>query len=320
MNPGGQRLPAHFEALVSRLHRESGAERLGVSAEVFSSTLERSARKRFSGCEAEPGRLEEYFASLHLEDLALACACAEGIEAAWEEFVGKYRGYLRSASAAILRCTAGAAEAVELADSLFAELYGLADGKRGERSLFRYFHGRSSLKTWLRAVLAQRRVNAIRAGKRFEPLEGPDGETKPFEVREGSSPPPALDPDRERYLEMFRAALETALARLAPRDVERLRLYYGEERTLAEIGKRIGEHESSVSRNLERIRHELREHVEELLRSGGIRPDGHAMQRGLSEAQIALCFEYATGETPIDLEKLFERKTPGGKPAEKREP
>lgn len=319
MSPAGQRLLAQCDALVARLHADSGAERLGVSLELFASALEGSARKRFSGCVAAASQVEEYLAGLHLEDLALACACAGGIEAAWEEFVAGYRGYMRTASAAILRCPAGAPEAVELADSLFAELYGLADGKRGERSLFRYFHGRSSLKTWLRAVLAQRRVNAIRAGRKFEPLEGPDGEMKEPENRE-ISPSLPLDPDREQYLRMFRAALETALARLAPRDVERLRLYYAHEQTLAEIGRRLGEHESSVSRNLERIRHELRQQVEDLLRRGETRLEGQAAQKGLSEAQIALCFEYATGETPIDLDKLFERKTQSGSVSEKREP
>jgi len=60
-------------------------------------------------------------------------------ETAWEFFVETYRRYLRSATAAILRASALPLEARELADSLFAELYGLADGKTGERSLFRTF-------------------------------------------------------------------------------------------------------------------------------------------------------------------------------------
>ena len=94
----------------------------------------------------------------------------EGCEAAWEHFFAQYRAYLRSAAAAILRCQSGSAEACELADSLFSELYGLAAGKGCERSLFRYFHGRSSLKTWLRAILAQRHIDSIRAGRRFEDL------------------------------------------------------------------------------------------------------------------------------------------------------
>src|SRR6202040_3495253 len=123
-------------------------------------------------------------------------------EAAWEHFIATYRPYLRSAAAAILRCKQGSAEASDLADSLFSELYGLADGKTAERSLFRYFHGRSSLKTWLRAVLAQRHVDSIRAGRRFEELaedETGDGQAKTLL---GPQLQPA-DPHRERYVALF---------------------------------------------------------------------------------------------------------------------
>ena len=47
------------------------------------------------------------------------------------------------------------------------------DGER--QSLFRYFHGRSSLATWLRAVLAQRVVDAVRVERRLESAAGGGG-------------------------------------------------------------------------------------------------------------------------------------------------
>jgi hypothetical protein len=72
-----------------------------------------------------------------------------------------------------------------------------------------------------------------------------------------------------------------------------------EEKTLAEIGKKLGEHESSVSRNLDRIRRVMRERTEEFLR----RPVPGA---ALSEEQIALCFEYAAEDVPIDLGKMLQ--------------
>lgn len=304
-------------ALLERLYAESQAERFNLPRDRFIAALDRAGRKRFAGCEPGPGEVEAFLRGLHLEDLALACACCEGIVAAWERFVPEYRGYLRNAAAAILRCSTGSAEAAEFADSLFAELYGLADGKRAERSLFRYFHGRSSLKTWLRAVLAQRRIDAVRAGRKFESLDGPDGEAQRVDVA-GATPPLPLDPDREWYVKLFTRALEAGLARLAARDRERLQLYYAQEQTLAETGRELGEHESSVSRNLERIRRELRQSVEEALRTGEIHLDGHA-KKGLSEAQIALCFEYAAGETPIDLNKLLPEKPVKTPQAGKRE-
>ena len=59
----------------------------------------------------------------------------------------------------------------ELADSIYADLFGLQERDGERRSLFRYFHGRSSLATWLRAVLAQRQVDRVRATRRLTPLE-----------------------------------------------------------------------------------------------------------------------------------------------------
>ena len=292
---------------IAWLYAQSNAGRWGLSRDSFAVSLKRSAEKRLSSGSLAPDKLEEYLSSLHLEDLALATACLENCEAAWEHFVGAYRGYLRSAAAAVLRCSSDSAAACELADSLFAELYGLTDGARRERSLFRYFHGRSSLKTWLRAVLAQRHIDAIRAGRRFESLEDDESNSHAPQNPARVSVQ-AADPHRERYVTLFVRALQTALAALDPRDEQRLRLYYAKEQTLAEIGKELGEHESSVSRNLDRVRLALRRTVEETLRNGCPAANGSAADAGLSDAQIALCFEYASADASFDLENLLQRR------------
>jgi RNA polymerase sigma-70 factor (ECF subfamily) len=225
--------------------------------------------------------------------------------------VATYRAYLRSAAAAILRCPANSPAACELADSLFADLYGVSAGKRAELSLFRYFHGRSSLKTWLRAILAQRHVDAIRAGRRFTELEdGDDGALGPSRTATLASRLDLrahADPNRERYVSLLTAAFERVLAQLDPRDLDRLRMYYSDQQTLAEIGRVLGEHESSVSRNLDRIRRDLRRAVEIALRKDSVPVNGSAAEPGLSDAQIALCFEYASEDAPIDLDKLLPR-------------
>jgi RNA polymerase sigma-70 factor, ECF subfamily len=293
--------------LIVRLHKEAKAERWGLNLEGFSAALERAVRKRMNPSGLTVAQREEFLCTLHLEDLALAQACACGLEKGWEHFVETYRPYLRASATAILRVSAGSAEAQELADSLFAELYGLAEGKTGERSLFRYFHGRSSLKTWLRAVMAQRHIDAVRAARKFESLDEPDGDGKVRELAD-KVVLPVGDPHREKFVKLFQAALAEALAEIEARDRERLRLYYVEEKTLAEIGKKLGEHESSVSRNLDRIRKEMRERAEEFLR----RP---APGAALSEEQIALCFEYAAEDVPIDLGKMLQ--VPGRKMMQK---
>jgi RNA polymerase sigma-70 factor (ECF subfamily) len=299
---------ASSPAKLEWLYAQSKAGRWGLSRERFAASLERSAEKRLASGSLAAEKLEEYLAALHLEDLALAAACMENCETAWEHFVGAYRPYLRAAAAAVLRCSSASPEACELADSLFAELYGLSDGARRERSLFRYFHGRSSLKTWLRAVLAQRHIDAIRAGRRFESLDDDDAEPGAHKIPSAVSVQPA-DPHRERYIALFVRALQAALTTLDPRDEQRLRLYYAKEQTLAEIGKQVGEHESSVSRNLDRIRIALRRTIEETLRNGCPAVNGFAAELGLSDAQISLCFEYASADASFDLEKLLERRT-----------
>src|SRR5688572_1947311 len=152
--------------LVERLHRKANADRWGLTPVRFAVALEASAAR---SPDSRDG-IERYLASLHLEDLALAAACADGHEGAWEHFVREQRPVLYRAADAIDRT--GAAR--EAADSLYAELFGLAERDGERRSLFRYFHGRSSLATWLRAVLAQRYVDIVRRARRLDPLPDED--------------------------------------------------------------------------------------------------------------------------------------------------
>jgi len=314
------------QPLLNQLFADSGAAAWGLQRDQFAAALELSTTKRFGDAPPAAAKMEEYLSALHLKDLALACACAEGHADAWDYFVSTFRSYLRSASGAILRCPPDSPASCELADSLFADLYGLGQG-HNRSSLFRYFHGRSSLKTWLRAVLAQRHVDSIRASRRFTDIDGVDGHAtmsaSPSPIRlqaSAANTAPLQDPHRAELLALFRRALEVALALLDARDRERLRLYYAAEETLAAIGRKLEEHESSVSRNLERTRRELRHHVEGALRKGSTSPYCPATGVGLSEDQIALCFEYAAEDAPIDLDKLLPDRRAAVSKRESRKP
>ena len=189
----------------------------------------------------------------------------------------------------------------ELADSLYADLYGLEDRGGKRQSLFRYFHGRSSLATWLRAVLAQRHIDRLRAQRRVESL--PDEES-PAAI--ASRPVPA-DPDRPRYVGLIAQALGRAVSRLDARDRLRLGCYYAQEMTLAQIGRLLREHEATVSRHLARTRRRLREDVEHQLSS----------EAGLTGIQMTECFESVMDDAgPIDLGEtlgLSEMLGAGGK-------
>lgn len=318
--------------LIEALYAESSCARWGLSRERFAASLHRSAEKRFRDGRPDISEVETYLKLLHLEDLALACACGEGIESAWEFFVEHFRQDLRGASRAILRASGvgNDARAEELADSLYAELYGVRSAGAGRgKSLFEYFHGRSKLSTWLRAVLAQRHVDLLRADRGNISLDAPpDGrEDGPaLEPVQRTNPAPA-DPDRAKILARLDRALHQALAALAPRDRMLLACYYVDELTLAEIGRTVGEHESTVSRQLERTRRALRESVTEALRRGTPAIDGHARDPGLADAQVELAFEYAVEDWAFDLSRALSNPenaidTPGkqsqrsGKPAQ----
>ena len=163
------------------------------------------------------------------DDLELARLCAEGDERAWERFVRDYRPILYRAADALDR-TQGARE---IADSLYAELYGIKTAAGERQSLFRYYQGRSSLATWLRAVLAQRYVDRLRVQRKTEAL--PDEEAQrdaPARPVENDEP----DPDRTRYVALVREALGRAVAALTARDRLRLGCYYVQELTLRRPG------------------------------------------------------------------------------------
>jgi RNA polymerase sigma factor (sigma-70 family) len=216
------------------------------------------------------------------EDLELAKLCAEGDERAWERFVREYRPILYRAADALDR-TQGARE---IADSLYAELYGIKTAAGERQSLLRYYQGRSSLATWLRAVLAQRYVDRVRVLRKTESL--PDEETAV-----GSGEP---DPERTRYVTLVRQALGRAISALTARDRLRLGCYYVQELTLAETGRVMNESEATSSRRLARSRKAIRREIERQLRDDA----------RLSDPQIEACFaSVADDPGPLDLKQVI---------------
>jgi RNA polymerase sigma-70 factor, ECF subfamily len=281
-------------AQLARLFEQSKAARWDLSADQFSATLEASVEHAFANRSSSSQDIDRHFASLHLDDLALASACAAGLDAAWEHFVHEYRPVLyRSADA--IDPTGGARD---LADALYADLFGLKERGGVRQSLFRYFHGRSSLSTWLRAVLAQRHVDRLRSGRRLDPLPDDDftGDGSATHASRQNAVP---DPERPRHVETMRLALAAAIASLEPRDRLRLGCYYAQDLTLAAIGRMLGEHEATVSRHLTRTRRLIREAVE-----GRLRREHRFDDRALSE-----CFQSVADDPgSIDLQKLIGRK------------
>ena len=271
--------------LLARLHARAQAAQWHLSVDAFGRALEASAAKAFGGRHGTGDDIERYLSTLHLEDVALACACADGDDTAWQHFVVTYRPQLYRAADAIDQ-TGGARD---LVDSLYGELFGLKDGD-DRKSLFRYFHGRSSLATWLRAVLSQRFVDRLRAQRRTHPI--PDDDSP--QALAAPSRPPAFE--HSRFARAMQAALALVMAALTPKDRLRLACYYAQQMTLAQVGRLLGEHEATVSRQLAKTRASIRSDVERQLK------DTHH----LSPAEIDECFASLVDDAgTLDLGELL---------------
>ena len=273
-----------------RLYQKADAGRWKVPKEVLSNALERSAEKAFAGRTPSDLELDRYFDSLHLGDVALACGCAIGRDDAWDHFVREFRpGMYRAADAIDASGTAR-----EVAQELYAELFGLKERDGIRQSLFRYFHGRSGLGTWLRSLIAQRYVDRHRETRRLDPLPD-DNSASPIRIQQRPA-----HPDRERFMAAMRGVLASAIAALAPRDRLRLACYYAQEMTLAQIGKVTREHEATVSRALAKTRKALREDVERRLKS----------DHGFSAADISECFENVVDDSGnLDLDEWLGKNS-----------
>ena len=275
-----------YAPALTRLFNRARAARWNLGEDILAEAAARGASK--SGA-VETDRVEAYLDALHAEDLALALACKGGDPRAWEHFISSLRPPLYAAARAI---AGDEMRGRELADSLWADLYGLEvrDGTR--RSLLEYFHGRSSILTWMRAILAQRHVDYVRSQSRTQPL---DDYVEDLRIDPNSNHDQASGRERARYVRMLAIALDLALNALAPQDRMRMAYYYRHELSLKEIGRLTGEHESTVSRKLARTREQLKSEIERRLRD---------IDR-LSQDQIRLCYDFAAGDLQFDLARAL---------------
>ncbi len=238
-----------------RLYNKSRAEEFGFTLDQFCGILievmNRSCRDQ------RPLSLED----LRLDDLVLARACARGHEKAWNEFLTLYRTKLYSAASAMTR---EESVAREIADCLYADLFGTRVREDGHRvSKLDCYLGRGSLEGWLRTVLAQEYVNRLRREQKLvsfdEAVSSPVAET-------------SRNLPENEYAQLSRAT-DGALTELSSEERFLLASYYLDERTLAEIGRMLNVHESTVSRRLEKITAALRKRISARLRRAGIARD-----------------------------------------------
>ena len=276
-------------SVLHKLWQAARAELVEVTETEFGAALEAIGVRQNFGL--EPGKAanekqrEAFWTALHLEDLALARGCALGREAAWRRFMTEFRGPLTRAAQGL---TQSAALGEELADAIYAELFGFEGRDGARRSPLERYSGRGSLMSWLRAMLAQQNVNRYRKTYRETSLEDV----------EAAAPAPA-DPE-ESTLAHLGAALPDALARLTPEERFLLSGYYLDGHTLLEMSRVLGAHESTVSRKLNRVTREIRKQLQRALAA-----------RGLSRRAAEEALGIDPRDVNVNLRKLLQN--PAGK-------
>lgn len=263
--------------ITAELYVRSGAAAYGISGEQFTLILNEIQQKYIPA--ALPEQQVEFLGALRLEELVLARACAAGSERAWEDFIQRYRQKLHAMAFHITR---ESGQAADLADSLFADLYGISARSTARNSKLVFYTGRGSLEGWLRTVMAQEFVNRYRKQKRIVSLEEQSEEGVQFVAH---VPEPMTNEDPR-----LAAVTDKALAELSSEDRFTLASYYLDGRTLAETARALGIHESSVSRRLDRLSVGLRKRI-----LAGLR------DLGMSHAQAVEALETDVRDISVDL-------------------
>jgi RNA polymerase sigma-70 factor len=247
------RIQSLVEQAYSDGHRCHGDLELQVeqfSAHV-SSVIERNVMS------ADPQAALDFLEGLHKEDLYLARACVEGSNAAWGRFNSIYKKYLTDLAVFV---SPNRDSALELADSLPGYIYG---PDRSGSSRLASYDGRSSLATWLRAVVSHRAYNERELKwNRHEAIEsvGQITDNAAWAGIEGSL-------RTSRYQQRIKDALTCACKSLSDRERLLLLLRYDRELQLGRIARLLRVHPSTITRQLERIYEKLRENVRETLAS-----------------------------------------------------
>jgi RNA polymerase sigma-70 factor (ECF subfamily) len=247
---------AGLESMITELYEKTGNS--GLSREQFVVILNQIAAK-YLPADASVRETAELYASLRVEELALARACAAGQERAWEIFMARYREKLYDIAAYIAKESSAARE---LADSLYADLYGTTtrDGQR--ISKLASYTGRGSLEGWLRTVMAQEFVDRFRRQRRLVSLDEESEDGAQFAATD-SEPAVVVDPRVE-------TATDEVLSRLSAEERFILASYYLDGRTLAEIARTLVVHESTISRKLDKLAKSLRKQILAALERKGL--------------------------------------------------
>jgi RNA polymerase sigma-70 factor len=237
--------------------------------------------------------LRRFVGELHAVDLYLGLGCIKGDEHAWWEFDRQHRAFIERWTRHLVR---SGADANEIIDAVYVELFGtkVTDGVR--QSKFRTFTGRGTLRSWLRTIIMHAAVDMYRASKDEVPLEdcSRKDESHSRKFISGETEDSMLTSIvHDRYRTATIAALDQALTTLDDHETLLLLYYHVEGLKLREIARIVEEpkspirrwfqrrgsqrsrvHESTVMRWLERVYRKISERFSvELAGKHGLKPE-----------------------------------------------
>ena len=249
--------------------------------------------------------ISKFIDEMQSDDLCLIVACERGDENAWNDLVERFTATVRSAA----RSASSNEDAAEdLAQSIWAELYGLRTKKDGmPASKLAYYSGRGSLAGWLRAVVAQLAVDMFRKQSRLVQTEEDadlDRLARDANIGEGQPALAGMATPEESMSNRFaqndmQQALNRAVQELAAEDRLLVKLYYFDNLRLREAGAVLGVHEATASRRLTRIQTDLRKRVAKILID----------ERGWTQAETEKSFAEVAQHLDTDLEGLLRKES-----------
>jgi len=285
---------------LAEIYASSGASNYDISAAELADILTAVAKKYGAAAKAD------FYRSLKLEDLAIARGCAKGNEKAWEVFLTRYREKLFDSARQITREESSARE---LADSIYADLYGTATKDGVRVSKLSSYTGRGSLEGWLRTVLAQEWINRYRKQKRMVSLDEQVEQGVQFAAVEKTGPEEVKSP--------VILAIDAILAEILAEDRYILAAYFLDRRTLAEVAKTLGVHESTISRRVEKLVKNVRKQIVERLVRGGMskRQAEEAMEIDVRDMGIDVGGALGRGKTEFSANLKDEMMQDAGEKA-----
>jgi RNA polymerase sigma-70 factor len=202
---------------------------------------------------------------LVLDDLYLAAACAAGDDAAWREVEQKHFAFIRDFAARFLT----GADAEDLASAVIADLW--------QRGKIAQFQGRSTLRTWLGAVVTRAALN-VRASARLRLTTSATGLDR-------AEPPAPAAPVHDDDADALARFVRSAIGRLDPEEKLLLLFHYEQGLSLDDMAPLVGASKATLSRRLTAIRDKLRLKIETMAVSEGGGRAAESLRSAIDQAR-----------------------------------